>query len=82
MKFFDNISQTVKQDLESTVSKKSQISIAASYFSIYAFGALKKELSDIDELRFIFTSPTFVSEKVPKEQREFRSEERRVGKEC
>ena len=48
MKFFDNISQTVKQDLESTVSKKSQISIAASYFSIYAFGALKKELSDID----------------------------------
>ena len=37
-------------------------------------GKLKKELNDIDELRFIFTSPTFVKEKVRREKREFYQE--------
>lgn len=32
---------------------------------------LKKQLDGIDELRFVFTSPTFLSEKAPKEKREF-----------
>ena len=39
----------------------SKLSIAAACFSIYAFQALKEQLLDIDELRFIFTSPTFDS---------------------
>jgi hypothetical protein len=47
------------------------VSIAAACFSIYAFQELKKELTQIDELRFIFTSPTFTTEKAKKEKREF-----------
>ena len=49
----------------------SRLSIAASCFSIYAFQELKEALKDIKELRFIFTSPTFTTEKTPKQQREF-----------
>lgn len=49
--------------------------IAASTFSIFAFEALRKELEQVDELEFIFTSPSFVTEKVTdklrKERREF-----------
>ena len=49
----------------------SKVSIAAASFSIYAYEALKEELEDVDELRFIFTSPTFIKDKVKKEKREF-----------
>ncbi|MCR5573730.1 MAG: DEAD/DEAH box helicase family protein [Bacteroidaceae bacterium] len=49
----------------------SRLSIAASCFSIYAFQELKNALKNIKELRFIFTSPTFTTEKTPKQQREF-----------
>ncbi|MDD3052583.1 MAG: helicase-related protein, partial [Candidatus Cloacimonetes bacterium] len=54
-----------------TLNKNSKVSIAASYFSIYAFQELKKELSEIKELNFIFTSPAFTTEKAKKEKREF-----------
>lgn len=62
---------TVKEDLRSSIHRKSNLSIAAACFSIYAYQELKEQLEGIDELRFIFTSPTFVTEKVPKAQREF-----------
>ena len=39
--------------------------------SIYAFQELKEQLESCEELRFLFTSPTFVAEKTPKERREF-----------
>jgi SNF2 family DNA or RNA helicase len=71
MEIFDNITKTVKDDLMLTIEKGSKLSIAAACFSIYAYGALKKQLDGIDELRFIFTSPAFVMEKAPKEKREF-----------
>jgi SNF2 family DNA or RNA helicase len=71
MEVFDNINNIVKNDLEVTIGKSSKLSIAASCFSIYAYQALKKQLDDIKELRFIFTSPAFVTEKTPKEKREF-----------
>ena len=45
--------------------------MAAACFSIYAFDALKKELLQIDRLRFLFTSPTFLKEREKKEKREF-----------
>lgn len=48
-----------------------KVAIAASCFSIYAFEELKAQLKDVDELRFIFTSPTFVTEKADKQKREF-----------
>lgn len=49
----------------------SKVAIAASCFSIYAFQELKEQLSDISELRFIFTSPSFITEKADKQKREF-----------
>jgi len=67
----DNVSKTLKDDLAVTIQKGDTLSIAAAYFSIYAYQVLKKQLDGIDELRFIFTSPTFLQEKEPKEKREF-----------
>lgn len=71
MKIIDNINNSVKGDLQATMQKGSKVSIAAACFSIYAYQELKKQLEGIDELRFIFTSPTFITEKTPKERREF-----------
>ena len=71
MEIINNISKTLKEDLAVTLKTGSKISIAASSFSIYAFQELKEQLSEISELRFIFTSPSFVTEKVEKEKREF-----------
>lgn len=71
MKFIDNVNETLKDDLIVTMKKNSKVAIAASYFSIYAFQELRDQLIDIDELRFIFTSPTFLTEKAKKEMREF-----------
>ena len=71
MDFFDNHTKLVKDDLSKSIIPKSKLSIAASCFSIYAYEELKKELNSIDELRFLFTSPTFVEENFPKEKREF-----------
>lgn len=68
---FDNVSSILRDDLKVEIKKDSKLSIAAAYFSIYAFAELKKELEKIEELRFIFTSPTFITEKTPKEKREF-----------
>ncbi len=70
-KLINNINERVVDDLKSRLSSKSKVSIAAASFSIYAFEALKKELEDIEELRFIFTSPTFIKDKTQKEKREF-----------
>lgn len=33
--------------------------MAAACFSVYAFEELKAQLENLDELRFIFTSPAF-----------------------
>ncbi len=71
MKIIDNINETLKNDLNVTIKKNSKLAIAASYFSIFAFQELKDQLSEINELRFIFTSPTFLTEKANKEKREF-----------
>ena len=71
MQILDNINQTVRSDLQVSIKKGSKLSIAAACFSIYAYQELKKQLDGIEQLRFIFTSPTFIQEKVPKEKREF-----------
>lgn len=71
MELIDNRNKILKDDLKTEIHKGSRLSIAAACFSIYAFQELKKELSNIDELRYIFTSPTFVKEKLKKERREF-----------
>ncbi|MCL2153132.1 MAG: SNF2-related protein [Oscillospiraceae bacterium] len=71
MQVFDNVNKTVRDDLAVTIQKGSKLSIAAACFSIYAYQTLKTQLESIDELRFIFTSPSFVTEKAPKTKREF-----------
>lgn len=67
----DNKNKILKDDLSVEIKSGSKLSIAAACFSIYAFQELKNELSKIDGLRFIFTSPTFTTEKAKKEKREF-----------
>ena len=71
MKVIDNISTLLKDELIENIKKGSKMTIAASCFSMYAYKELKKQLDNIDELRFIFTSPTFVKESSKKEKREF-----------
>ena len=70
-KQFDNLNSKVVDDLKITLKRSSKVSIAAASFSIYAYEALKEELEAIEELRFIFTSPTFSKERASKEKREF-----------
>ena len=71
MKIFDNISEIVRDDMAATIVKGSKVSVAAACFSMYAYKELKKQLENVDEFRFIFTSPTFITEKTSKEKREF-----------
>ena len=59
IKTLDNKLNKVGDELKVNIEKGSKISIISSYFSIYAFKELKKELSKIDELRFIFSEPMF-----------------------
>ena len=67
-KQINNTSERLVDDLKSRLATQSRISIAAASFSIYAFEAMKAELEKVEEVRFIFTSPTFVADKTKKEQ--------------
>ncbi|HBM93068.1 MAG TPA: helicase [Ruminococcus sp.] len=71
LKVIDNISTLLKDELIENIKKGSKMTIAASCFSMYAYKELKKQLDNIEKLRFIFTSPTFVKESAKKEKREF-----------
>ena len=71
MKIFDNIRKIVRDDMASSIKRGSKVSVAAACFSMYAYQELKKQLQDVEEFRFIFTSPTFINEKVEKEKKEF-----------
>lgn len=70
-RMIDNINHRVRDDLEETITKRSKLRIAAACFSIYAYEELKKSLSGIEDLQFIFTSPTFTTEQTEKSKREF-----------
>jgi len=71
LKIIDNINETLRDDLKVTINRNTRVAIAASYFSIYAFQELKEQLKGVTELRFIFTSPAFLTERAKKERREF-----------
>jgi SNF2 family DNA or RNA helicase len=75
MELLDNISRLLGDDLKQTLTPGARLKVAASCFSMYAFEALKTELEKIDELNFVFTSPTFVAnevtDKIHKERKEF-----------
>lgn len=75
MRMIDNVNDRLGDDLKTVLANGSKVKIAASTFSIFAFEALKNELERVDELEFIFTSPSFVAEdvtdKIRKERRQF-----------
>jgi len=75
MEMIDNINRLLGDDLKATITPGARLKIAASCFSIYAFEALKKELTGVESLQFIFTAPTFVpnevTDRLKKERREF-----------
>jgi len=75
MEIIDNINRLLGDDLKQTLKPGARLKVAASCFSIYALEALKAELDQVEELHFIFTSPTFVAEevtdKIRKERKEF-----------
>lgn len=75
MNIIDNKTNLLGDDLKVELKKNSKVKIVASYFSIYAFESLKKELSQVEELKFIFPTPTFVEsgvlDKLKKEKREY-----------
>lgn len=71
MKIINNTTEKLADDLRVTIKKRSRVSMAAACFSVYAFEELKAQLENLDELRFIFTSPAFLDEKPKKAQREF-----------
>jgi SNF2 family DNA or RNA helicase len=71
MEIINNVSKTLKEDLIVEIKKDAHVSIAASCFSMYAYRELKKQFETVSELRFMFTSPTFLAEKPAPQQREF-----------
>ena len=71
VKIIDNVNHTLAADLRETIIPKSKMQVAAACFSIYAFQELKENLKNIEQLQFIFTSPTFIKERIPKVKREF-----------
>lgn len=75
MELIDNINRLLGDDIKQALKPGAKLKVAASCFSMYAFEALKAELEKIDELQFIFTSPTFiateVTDKIRKERKEF-----------
>ena len=75
MVIINNQNKLLGNDIKRELNDKSKLKIIASCFSIYAFDALKEELENIEDLQFIFSSPTFIeekiSDKIKKESREF-----------
>ena len=75
----DNRSVRLGDELKKEIKPGSKVKIAAATFSMFAFQQLKEELETIEELKFIFTNPTFVTDEtrvgyreytIPKKERE------------
>ena len=85
MEFLDNVGRNRLGDaLASSIDKDARLSIISSYFTVFAYWELKEELSKVDEVRFLFSEPTFIKRMAnEKDPREFelarRSRERGVG---
>lgn len=66
-----NLSNPLFMQLKKELKNGSKLSIVAASFSIYAYEILKNELDKIEEFRFLYPEPTFVSSIENKERREF-----------
>lgn len=52
-----SIGETLKENIRSNA----KLSIMSAYFTIYAFNALKKELAKVNQVKFIFSEPSFTN---------------------
>ena len=50
MKFFDNVSNIVRDDMLETITQGSRVSVAAACFSMYAYNELKTQLEGVSEV--------------------------------
>ncbi|MFC2729534.1 MAG: helicase-related protein [Centipeda sp. (in: firmicutes)] len=63
-KILDNKQQgRVIDELREALQPGAKLAVISAYFTIYAYEALKKELSSIEEMRFIFTAPSYIKQK-------------------
>lgn len=69
-KMLDNKENFVHAELEESIKKGSKLSIISAYFSMYAYYSLRKSFNKIDNLRFIYSKPTFLKNH-DKEAREY-----------
>ena len=58
----DNRSIRLGDELKKELKSESRVKIAAATFSMFAYQQLKEELENIEELKFIFTNPTFITD--------------------
>lgn len=85
MEYLDNTGrQRLGDALRESIDEGARLSIIASFFTVFAYGELKEELSKVDELRFVFSEPTFAKQmQADKDPMEFvlsrRSRERGIG---
>lgn len=71
VEILDNTNRPLVEDLRLQLKQGAKLQIAAASFSIYAFDALSKELQNIDELQFLFTTSAFTQDKSEKQKCEF-----------
>lgn len=76
----DNRSKLLGDVLKDVIIPGSKLQIAAATFSMFAYKDLKKELETIDELKFIFTNPTFTNNEFEKEFREYSIPKKSTGR--
>ena len=69
-KILDNKNNCVYTELEENIKKGSKLSVISAYFSMYAYDSLKKPLDKIDNMRFIYTKPSFLKDNT-KESRQY-----------
>lgn len=66
----------VGDTLKPYFKKDAKVALMSSYFTIYAFEALKKELMKVEEVRFLFIDPTFTTENTAGSYSDMRKSER------
>ena len=64
MEIINNQNKLLGDDIKKELHNGSKLKITSTCFFIYAFDALKEELKNIEELKFIFSSPAFIEDKI------------------
>ena len=82
MKSLSNVgAERLGDALGESIDDGAKLSIISSYFTVFAYGELKEELSKVDEVRFLFSEPTFIKRMADsKEPREFEVARRARGR--